>query len=112
MESGSTSAVSGAFSGLPEGASLLLGSNLYFITYKYNPSSPATLTGNDVALVKAASFIKDQSAPGPTTDGSLLLSTDAGDAASLNYISGAATGQDVLSVDSTLSPTKTPTALP
>ena len=43
----------------------------------------------------------DLSADSPLTDGSLLLPADA---AALNYVSGAATGQVLLSVDTLISP--------
>jgi YD repeat-containing protein len=105
IENGSGSAVSGTFSGLPEGSPVVLSSGIYLITYKYNPSSPTVLDGNDVALIKPAAFIPDQSAPGPTTDGNLVLSADAGSSVTLNYNSSAATGTTVLTGDAVIAST-------
>ena len=42
-------AVNGVFSGLPEGANVVTGSNLFYITYQYN--DPLNGGANDIALV-------------------------------------------------------------
>ncbi len=99
--------VSGIFAGLPQGTEVTLNDVGYDISYVYNAETGTPGTGNDVALLPVAATtttcsVPDRSAPSPLTDGSLVLPIDS---AGLVYISGAATGQTVLSVDTTLSPT-------
>ncbi len=65
-------------------------------------NSSGNVTTTPATLIVQTQQPPDLSADSPLTDGSLLL---AAASAGLNYVSGAATGQVLLSVDTTLSPT-------